>query len=174
MKKIQILSLVVVCLASGCATKPEIFTDKFTPANFVAKPVPPYEGLPHGGVFPVSGIDAFKKFIEKDQYEMPEWKNYIYLGYYGSQSNSALTPELARKITSACGGDKYIAVTAITQSGFYNTVNVFASVGRARELLSSGVLVPPQTLPPAKSKMPRSQTRKPSSNADLLLNNSTL
>ena len=136
--------------------------------------MPPYEGLPHGGVFPFSGIDDYRKFLEKDQYEMPEWKNNIYLGYYGSQSNSALTPEWARKISSACGGDKYIAVTATTQEGFYNIVNVFASVERTRELLSIGVLAQPQTLPPAQSKMPRSQTRKPSSNVDLLLNNSTL
>lgn len=173
MKKIQILSLIVVCLASGCATKEENFTESFRPSVFVTRLPPAYDGMPHGNLYSVVGLEEFKKTIE-NTFNMQEFKTSSYLGWTGTNSDKPLSPGAARNIAAACGGDKYVAITATTQEGFYNVVNVLASPSRTRELLSIGVLTPPQTLPPAQSKKPRSQTRKPSSNVDLLLNNSTL
>lgn len=173
MKYINLSVILIIFLVVGCATKPENITDHFNPTEFVTRPIPKYEGMPHGAVYPVVGLKEFEAFT-KSQPKMKEYKTNVQLGWFGARSDVSLTPEAARKITASCGGDKYIAVTATTQQGFYNVVNVLASPSRTRELLSIGVLALPQTLPTPQNKSPRSQIHKPSSNVDLLLNNSTL
>jgi hypothetical protein len=168
MKYINLSVILISFLVVGCATNPENLTDHFNPSVFVTRPLPKYEGMPHGAVCPLSDLKEFEKFIKND-YKKAQETNFS-LGFFSANSDKALTPEFARKITAACGGDKYTAVYAPTKKGFYVMVDVYASPSLIKELVSIGGLAMPSNLQPSKGNSPR----KPSNSAELLLNNSTL
>ena len=159
------LSLIIVLIfLTGCATKPENITDHFTPSVFVTRSLPKYEGMPHGNVYSDVSLKEFENFIKKER------ETNLFLGFFSANSNKALTPEEARKITALCGGDKYMASYVPTKKGFDIMVAVYASPRQIKQLVSIGGLAMPSNLQPSHGNSPP----KPPNGGELLLNNSTL
>ena len=170
----KVLPLAISLSLVGCATTQENFTENFSPANFITRPIPEYLGMPHGFIFPVSTVKEFDKIMEELP-NMPELKNYLQVGCYGAASKNSLTHEGARRITAACGGDKYAAITGSTKKGYYNIVHVLVSIPRGRELLQNGVIRFPEPAPSTQTSKPsRENPKKPASTSELLLNDSSL
>ena len=167
MKKLLLFAILIAC--SGCATKTENITDHFTPLRFVTRPLPKYEGMPHGDIYIMPSHEEFMKFIRNLNAGNP---SDLELGSIGPLfAEAAITPGVARLFTSECGGDKYIAAYRQLEAGnFIYMLWVRASPTRARELKGIGAVTPSTLLPNSESKPPR----KPSNSAELLLNNSTL
>jgi len=168
MKKIQILSIIVVALASGCATKKVHVSEMFVPIEFVTKPLPEYNGMPHGEVFAINGKKESLEFI-KNPMDRGELRDVI-LGhlFFGGEP---VTPGIARVVAAACGGDKYIAANLGESKDRLNFMWVKASPSLTRELLAKGFLSLPQ---PKEVKSNNSEKNKSLNNRSLLLNDSSL
>jgi hypothetical protein len=167
MKKLLLFAILTAC--AGCATKTENITDHFTPLQLVTRPLPKYEGMPHGDVYIMRSHEEFMKFLnkvwDKNQTE-------LHLGSIGPIfAKTPITPEMARLFTAECGGDKYISAYRQIEAGKYiYMLWVKASPTRVRELLSIGGIAP-LTTPPESSG---SSNRKPVDSRNLLLNDSSL
>lgn len=167
MKKLLLFAILIAC--AGCATKTENITDHFTPRQFVTRPLPKYEGMPHGDIYIMHSHEEFMKFLDK------VWNNNqteLHLGSIGPLfTKTPITPEMARLFTAECGGDNYISAYRQIEAGKYiYMLWVKASSTRVGELLSIGGIAP-LTIPP---ELSGSSNHKPVNSRNLLLNNSTL
>ncbi len=167
MKKLLLFAILIAC--SGCATKTENITDHFTPLRFVTRPLPKYEGMPHGNIYIMPSHDEFMKFIRN--LNIGDTSD-LELGSLGPlYAEAPITPGVARLFTSECGGDKYLAAyRQLDAKNFVYMLWVRASPERARELKALGAISNTIILPKSQSYKPQLPAKK----GELLLNDSTL
>lgn len=157
MKKLLLFAILIVC--SGCATKTQNITDHFTPLRFVTRPLPKYEGMPHGDIYIMPSHDEFMKFIRNLNAGDP---SDLELGSLGPLYTEApITPGVARLFTSECGGDKYLAAyRQLDAENFVYMLWVRASPERARELKALGAISHTVILPKSQSYKPQLPAKK--------------
>ena len=167
MKKLLLFAILIAC--SGCATKTENITDHFTPLRFVTRPLPKYEGMPHGHIYIMPSHEEFMKFIRNLNVGDP---SDLELGSLGPlYAQAPINPGVARLFTSECGGDKYLAAyRQLDAENFVYMLWVRASPERARELKALGAISPTAILPKSQSYKPQLPAKK----GELLINDSTL
>ncbi len=167
MKKLFLFAILIAC--SGCATKTENITDHFKPLRFVTRPLPKYEGMPHGDIYIMPSHDEFMKFIRNLNVGDP---SDLELGSLGPlYAEAPINPGVARLFTSECGGDKYLAAyRQLDAKNFVYMLWVRASPERARELKALGAISPSIILPTSQGYKPQLPAKK----GELLLNDSTL